>query len=82
MRTIFFGAVLVPLSVIFHPSQPAMVTWAYASFAVWAAYFGFAVSQFVNGNRALVALKGVVALVLAQIAAQGTVSLVATLWFR
>jgi hypothetical protein len=80
MRTIFFGVVLVPLSGIFHPSQAAMVGWAYATILAWIAYFGFATSQFVDGRRTVAAFKGVVAVALTQVVTQIALSSIATVW--
>ena len=80
IRTIFFGVVLVPLSGIFHPSQAAMVGWAFATILVWIAYFGFATSQFVDGRRTVAALKGVVAVALTQVVTQIALSSIATVW--
>ena len=82
VRTLFFGVVLVPLSSIFHPSPTAQVFAAYASFIVWAVYFGFAASQFSTGGRTVASFKGVLAAILTQAATQAMASFAATLWFR
>ena len=82
VRTLFFGVVLVPLSSIFHPNHTEQVLAVYASFIVWAGYFGFAVSQFSTGGRTVASFKGVLAAILTQAATQSMASLAATLWFR
>jgi hypothetical protein len=82
MRTVFFGVVLLPLSLVFEPSQTALAYWAYADVLLWLAYFGFAASQFVPGRRAAAAFKGVAAAVLTQAALQGAASVAATLSLR
>jgi hypothetical protein len=82
MRTLFFGVVLVPLSSIFHPGHTAQIFAAYASFFVWAGYFGFAASQFGTGSRTIASLKGLLAAILTQTATQAIASFAAKLWFR
>jgi len=74
--------VLVPLFVVFHPTQAAQITAVYAVFLLWVAYFGFAASQFSTGNRALAAIKGAVAAVVAQGAITAVASAITVLWER
>jgi Protein of unknown function (DUF3667) len=66
VRILFFGVVLVPLSTLFHPSHAAQIYGATATALGWAAYFGFAASQFSPGGRSVAWFKGVAALLLAE----------------
>lgn len=82
IRTVFYGVVLVPLTLVFQPSQTVLVVWVYAFAVLWVAYFGFAASQFLPERRAMAAFKGVVAAVLTQAAVMAAGSIAANAMVR
>jgi len=64
---------------VFPHSATTVEHLSYAYVGVWAAYFGFASSQFFREQRFLSALKGVLAVALAQIVVVIVVSALASL---
>jgi hypothetical protein len=66
VRILFFGVVLVPLSALVDPHHTAEIYGANATELGWAAYFGFASSQFSTGGRMVAWFKGVAAALLAE----------------
>jgi hypothetical protein len=64
------------------PSLSMRLRTASASFLVWAAYFGFAASQFGDRRRAIDAFKGLISASLTQLATEAVALFTAALWFR
>jgi hypothetical protein len=80
MRVILASVILIPLWIVFHPANG--VTVAVISLVIWALYFGFASSQFLQGRRALSWGRGALAAVLSAATMQGLIQLTAILFGR
>lgn len=74
LHVLYFTFIAAPLWWAVSPG-PALARALYViNLPVWPLYFGFASSQFLPQRRALAACKGVAAVLLSQVAIQGTVS--------
>jgi Protein of unknown function (DUF3667) len=82
MRSLFLVLVVVPYWYESRFSHAPILPFYYAFLCIWFAYFGFSASQFYEGSRAAAWLKGVLASILAQAAAQGIVSLITYVFFE
>lgn len=82
VRILFFGLILVPLEMIFHPSTAGQFYGAYVSWFLWSAYFGLACAQLCAGNRVVSWLKGAIAAALTQLVVSVAISFIASIWPR
>jgi Protein of unknown function (DUF3667) len=82
VRLLFLGVVVVPASTLFHPPLTAEIYGAYAFQIGWAAYFGFASSQFSTGGRIAAWFKGGAAALIAPFVIPAAASVMALLWYR
>jgi hypothetical protein len=80
MRVIFASVILVPFWFVFHPANAVAV--ALISLAIWALYFGFASSQFLQGRKALSWCRGILTAVLSAASMQGLILAIAALFSR
>lgn len=69
MRILFFTLAVIPLKFVAAGASTTVVQLYVAYLSLWALYFGVAMAQFLGERRFLSAIKGIVAVILAQVLA-------------
>ena len=69
MRILFFTLAVIPLKFVAAGASTTVVQLYVAYLSLWALYFGVAMAQFLGERRFLAAIKGIVAVILAQVLA-------------
>jgi hypothetical protein len=82
VRLIFLGVAVIPASILFHPPIVAEIYGAYAFQLGWAAYFGFASSQFSTRGRTAAWFKGSVTALIAPFVIPAAASAMTLLLYR
>lgn len=81
IRSLFFIAVVIPAWYLVRPSGHAL--WlTYIYILLWALYFGYGASQFYNGHRGWLWVKGALAAVLTQALTFAIVTVVSLIYSR
>ena len=82
MRILFFTLAVIPLKFAARDA-PATVLHLYVGYlSLWALFFGVAMAQFLGERRFLSAIKGIVAVILAQVLASLILSTLAKIWIQ